>query len=100
MKKSKLSIVVLSALLIAGVAVVKNQNCKSIVYDNVEALTGGDNGNIVVKHVVYSVHSCFAQDTPYYTYATDSLGNLTTYCGTTYNWYTPTKYACTESEED
>ncbi|MBO4561634.1 MAG: hypothetical protein J5705_06685 [Bacteroidaceae bacterium] len=100
MKKTRLSIIVLAALLVTGMAVTKSRNGNRITYDNVEALTDGDNGNIVVKHVVYSVHSYFAQDTPYYIYATDSLGNLTTYCTTTYNWYTPTKYACTESEED
>ncbi|MBO4561635.1 MAG: hypothetical protein J5705_06690 [Bacteroidaceae bacterium] len=95
MKKSKLSIVVLSALLIAGVAVVKNQNCKSIVYDNVEALTGGDNGNSSNTETIYDVLKTLALDDAKYTAEEDGKGGYTGYCEETHAWYTPTEYKCT-----
>jgi len=74
MKKSKLSIIVLSALLIAGVAVVKNQNCKSIVYNNVEALTGGDNGNEPQTHQVCRYTKGITQNEPSWFFKKDKDG--------------------------
>lgn len=79
MKKSKLSIIVLSALLIAGVAVVKNQNCKSIVYNNVEALTGGDNGNEPQTHQVCRYTKGITQNEPSWFFKNDKDGNYTGY---------------------
>jgi len=99
MKKSKLSIVVLSALLIAGVAVVKNQNCKSIVYDNVEALTGGDNGNKPNTHKVCYKAKDFCQDNPSWYFKTDKNGNLTDKCTVWYDYYRMQDVECTEEEE-
>jgi len=95
MKKSKLSIVVLSALLIAGVAVVKNQNCKSIVYDNVEALTSGDTGSSSGTELIYHTLS-IGNDTPKYTAEGNKQTGYSEYCEETYNWYAPTGYYCTK----
>ena len=95
MKKSKLSIVVLSALLIAGVAVVKNQNCKSIVYDNVEALTAGDDGSKPKTHQVCRYSKDFTQNEPSWFFKKDNDGNYTGWCTPFYNYYQMQDYYCT-----
>ena len=95
MKKSKLSVIVLSALLIAGVAVVKNQNCKSIVYDNVEALTaGGDTSAEPGTERIWNTLAC-TNDEIKYTAEGNQKDGYTGYCQETHQWYDDTDYYCT-----